>query len=269
MLLIVAMAAMAATGAVLYVIPGWAASRFPFAGSAFAVMTVGSWFIGGAFLAWYAARDGRWAAMYPGIMFLGAFAALEGVVLVMHADDVRTTVLTWIYAAALVIALVVALAAAAEGLHVRRRRDPIGRPVSAWMRVVTALFLAFDLYIAVSLLLGTTDGGRIWPGSLPLPMGRAFGAFYLALGLAVAPALAARRDGPVMWLMPGGMVGAVLILGPALVYLELFDFRAEPGGLIYIGTFLVILVAEAIMLASNRRSQLAQSGQRRMTTSRG
>lgn len=87
--------------------------------------------------------------------------------------------------------------------------------------------------------------------------GRAFEAFYLALGLAVAPALFAKRDGPVMWLMPGGMVGAILILVPAFVYLELFDFDAEPGGLIYLGTFLVILVVEAVILSVSRRAGLS------------
>ena len=257
MLLVLVTAALAGTGAVLYVLPGWAATRFPMEGSAFAVMTVGSWFLGGAFLTWYVVRDGRWAAMYPGIVFLGAFAALEGAVLVLHTDDVRTTFLTWIYAAALLVALLVALVAGVEGLRARGSREPIGRPVPAWVRVMTVLFLAFDLYIAISLFLGTTDGGRIWPGSLPLPMGRAFGAFYLALGLAVAPALFAKRDGPVMWLMPGGMVGAILILVPAFVYLELFDFEAEPGGLIYLGTFLVILVVEAVILSVSRRAGLS------------
>jgi hypothetical protein len=252
-LLLITAVVFVVVGAVLYVAPSWAASRFPLTGSAFAVMTVGSWFLGGAFLAWHSVRDARWPAVYPGIVFLGAFAALEAGVLIMHADDARSSALTWIYVAALAVALGVALAAALERMRIRGKVQPVGRPVPVWVRVITVLFLVFDFYIAVSLLLGTTDGGRIWPGSLPLPMGRAFGAFYLALGLAVAPTLFARRDAPIMWLMPGGVVGAVLILIPALVYLELFDFSAEPGGLIYIGTFLVILVVETIILAVNRQ----------------
>lgn len=68
----------------------------------------------------------------------------------------------------------------------------------------------------------------------------------------MAPALVAKRDGPVLWRIPGGMVGSILILIPALVYLELFDLAAQPGGLLYIGTFVVILAVEAVILVGSR-----------------
>ena len=53
------------------------------------------------------------------------------------------------------------------------------------------------------------------------------------------------------------MVGALLIVIPALVYIELFDFSEEPGGLIYIGTFIGILVVEAVILAAYRSRRSA------------
>ena len=68
----------------------------------------------------------------------------------------------------------------------------------------------------------------------------------------MAPALFAKRDGPVLWLIPDGMVGSILIRIPALVYLELFDFAAQPAGLLYIGTFVVILAVDAVILVGSR-----------------
>ena len=254
-LLLITAAIFAAFGAVLFVAPSWAAIRFPFEGSPFAVMTAGSWFLGGAFLAWRAVRDQRWSVVYPGIIYVAALAILETGVFIAHLGDAESSVVTWSYVAVLAVGLVTAVAAGVEGVRVRAERtEPVGRPVAIWARVLTALFLAFDLCIAIPLLLGITRGGRIWPGELPLPVARAFGAFYLAIALAVLPLLVARRTGPILWLMPGAIFGAVVITTPALVYLELFDFDHEPGGLVYIGTYIVVFVVASVVLAINQRA---------------
>ena len=254
-LLLFTAAIFATFGAVLFVAPTWATIRFPFEGSPFAVMTTGSWFLGGAFLAWRAVRDERWSVVYPGIIYVAALAILETGVFIAHLGDAESSVVTWSYVAVLAVGLVTAVAAGVEGVRVRAERtEPVGRPVAIWARVLTALFLAFDLRIAIPLLLGITRGGRIWPGELPLPVARAFGAFYLAIALAVLPLLVARRTGPILWLMPGAIFGAVVITTPALVYLELFDFDHEPGGLVYIGTYIVVFVVASVVLAINQRA---------------
>ena len=252
-LLLITAAIFAAFGAVLFVAPTWAAPRFPFEASPFAVMTVGSWFLGGAFLAWRSVRDARWPIVYPGIIYVAALPILETGVFIAHLDEVVSSVVTWSYVAVLAVGIVTAVAAGVEATRARTEHpEPIGRPVALWARVLTALFLAFDLRIAIPLLLGITRGGRIWPGELPLPVARSFGAFYLAIALAVLPLLVARRTGPILWLMPGAIFGAVVITTPALVYLELFDFDHEPGGLVYIGTYLIVFVVASVVLAVKR-----------------
>ena len=259
-LLLITAAIFAAFGAVLFVAPTWAAPRFPFEASPFAVMTAGSWFLGGAFLAWWSVRDARWAVVYPGIIYVAALPILETGVLIAHLDEVESSVVTWSYVAVLAVGVVTAVAAGVEAVRARAEHtQPVGRPVAVWARVLTALFLAFDLRIAIPLLLGITRGGRIWPGELPLPVARSFGAFYLAIAIAVLPLLVARRTGPILWLMPGAIFGAVVITTPALVYLELFNFDHEPGGLVYIGTYLVVLVVASVVLAVNRGNGTSES----------
>jgi hypothetical protein len=254
-LLLITAAMFTAFGAVLFVAPTWAAPRFPFEASPFAVMTAGSWFLGGAFLAWKAVRDERWSIVYPGVIYVAALPILEAGVFIMHLGDAQGSVVTWSYATVLAVGVVTAVAAGVEGARLRAERaEPVGRPVAIWVRVITGLFLAFDLRIAIPLLLGITRGGRIWPGELPLPVARAFGAFYLSIALAVLPLLVAKRTGPILWLMPGAIFGAVVITAPAIVYLELFDFDHEPGGLVYIGTYVVVFVVASVVLAIHRRA---------------
>jgi hypothetical protein len=254
-LLLITAAIFAVFGAVLFVAPTWAAPRFPYEASPFAVMTAGSWFLGGAFLACKAVRDERWSMVYSGIIYVAALSILEAAVFVAHIDDAQSSVVTWSYATALTVGVVTAIVAGVEGARVRGGgSEPVGRPVAVWVRVITALFLAFDLRIAIPLLIGITRGGRIWPGELPLPVARAFGAFYLSIAFAVLPLLVAKRTGPILWLMPGAVLGAVVITAPALVYLELFDFDHEPGGLVYIGTYLVVLVVAGVVLTVHRRA---------------
>ena len=88
-LLLITAAIFAAFGAVLFVAPTWAAPRFPFEASPFAVMTAGSWFLGGAFLAWWSVRDARWAVVYPGIIYVAALPILETGVLIAPATRWR------------------------------------------------------------------------------------------------------------------------------------------------------------------------------------
>lgn len=246
-------------GAVLFLAPTWAASRFPFESSAFAVMTAGSWFLGGAFVAWQASRDRSWSLVYPGIVFIASFTVLESIVLLMHAGDALGSVLTWLYMGALVVGVVTTGASVVEWMRIRASAQPVGEPVAIWVRALTALFLAFDLRIAVPLTLGLTRGGRIWPGALSEPMGRAFGAFYLAIAMSVVPVLFAKRNGPALWLMPAAIVGSILITTPAIVYLELFDFESKPGGFVYIGTYLLVLVVAAVVLALHRRTDTSRA----------
>jgi peptidoglycan/LPS O-acetylase OafA/YrhL len=106
-LLLITAAIFAAFGAVLFVAPTWAAPRFPFEASPFAVMTAGSWFLGGAFLAWRSVRDARWPVVYPGIIYVAALPILETSVLIAHLDEVESSVVTWAYLVVLVVASVV------------------------------------------------------------------------------------------------------------------------------------------------------------------
>lgn len=240
-----------AVGVVMYLAPERAASNFPWNVSPFTAMTIGSWFLGSAFVSlgsWLLARR---PIVYPGLLFLGTFAVLELLVVAGNAGQIRwVEPLSLGYLAGLVLALFAALTAVLDR-HQSSTEDS-AFPVPALLRVLSIGFVAVSGYIGISLLSGRSTGGRIWPGFLTPLTGRAFGAFYLSLAIAVLPLVFARSIAPVLALLVGAVVGSILITIPALVYIRLFDFRDRPGGLAYIGTYVFVLVVASVILLSNR-----------------
>jgi hypothetical protein len=84
---------------------------------------------------------------------------------------------------------------------------------------------------------------------------RGFGAFYFAITLGDLFGIFERRRGTFHFLLPFATVGSLLLLIPALVYLDQFNFREQPGGLVYIGTYTGAILFTLIALFANRSSQ--------------
>jgi len=75
-------AAFAVTGALLFVAPGWASTRFAWSVSAFVAMTIGGWCLGTAWVAWVALRNRSWSASRGALVYLWSFSVLESLLLV-------------------------------------------------------------------------------------------------------------------------------------------------------------------------------------------
>ena len=255
-------AVFALPGIVLYLFSEWAAGNFAWPITSFVAMTMGSWFLGGAYVAIRAARLRTWPVAYPGLVFVGLFGLLEVAVLLFHLEDATLTgFLPTLYFLGILAALFAGVAWLAAWVRVRSGEGPpAGDPPTIWMRVLTAGFALFAGYIGVRLLLGTSRGGEVWPGRLSLVTARAFGAFYTALALTVVPLVWSRTLAPILALLPPAAVGSILITVPALIYFEQFDFDLQSGGRVYIGTYVFVLVAASIILLRNRLQAPAEGG---------
>jgi drug/metabolite transporter (DMT)-like permease len=71
---------------------------------------------------------------------------------------------------------------------------------------------------------------------------RAFGAFYLAIAIAVIPLLWARGSSTFLTHAYGSYALLVLITAAAAFFIEQFDFAARPTQAIYIGVYLAVAV---------------------------
>lgn len=243
-------AAFGVLGAALYLFPDRAAGSFAWTATPFVVMTIGAWFLGGGFVAWRSARLGAWSVAYPGLLFLGVFGALQCAVLLASSGDLEVQGQP---GAGYLLAVAAVTSAGLWWVYdwSRNRGEPAsgGNATPVAIRVVASVFALFSGFFGIRLLFGISRGGNIWPGVLSPVTGRSFGAFYLALAIAVVPLIFTRTLAPILALLPGAVVGSVVITVPALVYIELFDFDARPGGLVYLGTYLLAaLVATVILL---------------------
>ena len=242
-------------GIVLFLFPEWATANFPWQVTPFIVMTIGAWYLGGAFVAWQSVRLWRWPAVYPSLIFLWAFSILEMGVLLVHYPVLRLeAILAWPYILILAIGVIASVKGLLDWLQGRPTITAEAAAVPGWVRLLVIGFVLFASFISLPLLSGAARGGTLWPGELTLLTARAFGAFYFSLVLAVVPLMWARNMLPIVTLLPAAVVGSAIITIPALVYINLFDFADKPGGLVYIGTYiLVFVVAIAILLVHRRR----------------
>jgi hypothetical protein len=249
-------AAFALLGLSLFLAPEWAAINFPWNISPFVAMTMGGWYLGSAAVAWQAARLWRWSTVFPSLIFVWAFGLLEIIIFVLHADIIRASMVLFTpYLLVLLTASIAALMGIFDWIRMRPTLHLAGAAIPVSVRLVLTGFVAFTAYIAVPLLIGIARGGSIWPGTISLLTARAFGAFYLALAIALAPLIWGRVLAPIIALLPVGMIGSIAVTLPALVYINQFDFTAKPGGFIYIGTYVVAFITQSLILIYHRRRQ--------------
>lgn len=233
----------AVLGLVLFFAPVWSAPNFAWSVSPFVAMTMGGWCLGTAVYAWVSARVWRWSLIHPCLIYLWAFGVLEAAVVIVHRNALRLDVpMAWPYLLAVGTTVVATVVGILDWTRRRPAVTPEGLPVPWWVRGMMISFVVIVAILGLLLLPRTTPSqGGIFPDRLTVFTLRAFGAFYAALAIGAIPTLFARRFASILVFAWTGMALIVPILTAALVNLDKFDFVARPDGLIYVGTYVVVL----------------------------
>lgn len=245
-------------GVVLFVAPNWSADRFPWSVSPMVAMTAGGWSLGTAIFAWFAARDWRWPVVQGCLMYVWAFGLLQLGVVLMHRGGLQLdALLAWPYLLSLVVAVVALVLGLVDLFRLRPELGPQGPPVPRWIRVLVVAFVLFVAFLAVVAVIAPDAAlaGTVFPDRLTLFTLRAFGAFYLALGVGAAPLVRARGLAPIVTLMWGGIGLIVPILAATFVFIERFRFGRRPLGALYIGAYVVALVGGIAIIVYDRSAR--------------
>jgi len=255
-LLILVTAGHALTGAILYLAPTWASANFAWKISPFVAMTMGGWCLGTAIAGLIVLWRNNWVAMLSAILYLTLFGLFEAGVLLAFRGKIATPgLLAWLYLATIAINVVFAGAALIEAARRGRVVAQVGPRFGAG---TLALVIGFILLVGFLGLYGllAVPGMRglnrgIFPELLTPFSLRAFGAFYLALALAVIPMIAQRGMGNLV--IHGFTMYAliVLITLAAIIYIGQFDFVHRPTQAIYIGIYVLVGAVVGVYLARN------------------
>jgi len=238
-------AAYAVTGAVLFFAPTWASGHFAWRVSSFVAMTIGGWLLGLAWVALTAARRASWPIVVCPVLFLALFGIFETAVIISFRDRLTlSSPLAWCYVVTILATSAFAVVALADAW----RRWPAVPAAGPLFGSVTRFFVvAFIILVGVIGLYGllavpgmpALDRG-VFPEPLTPFTLRAFGAFYLAIAIALIPLLWAHGRNTFLTHAYGSYSLIVLITAAALVFIGQFDFAARPTQAFYIGVYLAV-----------------------------
>jgi hypothetical protein len=246
-----------ALGSTLLIVPNWAGARFPWTIGEFTSATWGMWWIAAGIYALYIDRVKLVAKISPCLVHLWMFALLELVVIGYFNNDFRISrPLAVPYLVALLAGMITALMGVADIVQKRPSFNDGGPRLPMSLRIVTAIATLGIIWLgfkSLTLSIGNYGSeGNVFPDRLSAPSARTFGAFYLAVGLSGVPLVVARTISPVLTLARVGMALSVLIVLVSLIHIQKFDFAKHPGGLYYIGAYVITAVAAAILLVMVR-----------------
>jgi hypothetical protein len=240
------------TGAVLFAAPDWSAANFAWKISPFVATTLGGWCLGNASLAAIVARRNHWHSAICPILYLSLFGLFETGVLIAFRERVLfASPLAWIYLATVFATALFAVAALIEAFR-QGRAHAVGQRTGATTLVFAAIFILLVGFLglygltAVPGMRGLNAG--IFPEVLTPFSLRAFGAFYLALALAVVPLLWVRGRGNVLTHGFAAYGLIVFITAAAFINIGKFDFAARPTQMIYIAIYLLVGTVVGIYL---------------------
>lgn len=243
----------AALGLALFILPEQLSAVFAWNVSPFIAMTIGGWCLGNAWIALVAARRWRWAQVYPLLIYLWLFGALELLILILFREKLRLDhPIAWLYLVTLIVNAVAAVVGTVDWLRLRPSTDPAILPRVPLQLAQTIIFVLFVSFLGIYALVAQigwpgTHGG-IFPEEMSLFTLRSFGAFYFSLAMSAVPLLWARGRMAFLNFMFGESMLILTITAAALRYINVFDFRARPGGLIYIGVYIIVGIVAAINL---------------------
>lgn len=246
-------------GLPLFLAPSWASEHFAWTVSPFVAMTAGGWCLGTATFAVHALASRRWRAVRACVVYVLSFGLTEMGVVLYEAERLRTDeALTPPYLLALALSIVAGGVALWEGLR-RRQLTPDrrgGLQLTGLQRALMVGFVALVLFLALVAFVAPAraTNGSIFPQPLSLFSLRAFGVFYLSLGVAMLVLVGDRRADAFLVYMRAGLVLVVLILAATVVHAGSFDFADHPVQVVYPLAYLVALVGAIGSLWWERRS---------------
>ena len=234
----------AVLGAWLFLDSAGAATGFAWKVSPFQAMTIGGWCLGNGWLAFSSARRWRWPLVSGSLVYLWLFGVLESLVLLAFISKlVLATPLAWLYVVTLGLNVLLAVWGAAWLLGKGKpKAQPKARPVP---KLPVWGFLVFASLLGLYGLLAPPDGPALNAGIFPEVLGaftlRAFGAFYLSLGLAAVMLLIPPTDINRAAHYASSAMGIIVFISIAfIVYWSLFDFGAHPFQWLYPGAYIFI-----------------------------
>lgn len=233
------------TGLPLFLAPTWASQRFAWNVSPFVAMTAGAWCLGTAAFALYAVSHRRWSAIRPCVVYPFAFGVSQMALALYELERLRTgETLTWPYLTALGLSIVGGGIALVEGRGQLKPDRGAGLRVAPFIRLLMVGFVLLVFLLATVAFVAPprATNGTIFPQPLSLFSLRAFGVFYLSLGIGMLILVADRAANGFLAYMRPGLVLVVLILVATVVYSDSFDLSAHPFQVVYPLAYLVALV---------------------------
>lgn len=237
-------------GAVLFLAPNWASGQFPWKVSSFVVMTIGGWCLGNAVFAWQSARVWDWKTVYPSLTYLWLFGMFDAAVMLAFRDRVSLeSPVALGYVAAVGINVVTAFVGILDVLRMRPSLHGSGAPVSGSVRGAVLFFVVVLGLVAAGGMLARAGGlsteGGIFPEPLTLFSVRAFAAFFAALCLSAVLLIWSGNLTSLFSYSLAALALMVPVLIAAFANLDKFDFSSRPGGILYLGAWVLALVVTA------------------------
>jgi hypothetical protein len=154
------------------------------------------------------------------------------------------------------VTVVAALVGLADWIRLRPSLRSGGRPMPVLVRSLEIAFVVVVGFIAITVLDGPKGAldGRYFPQPLTTFTLGALGVFYLSLALAVLTMVTQRGTDNVITYLHGTLGLITVIVIATLVYIGIFHFGAHPRHIVYLATYLVVLVGAVAIVAWNRRS---------------
>lgn len=232
-------------GVSLFLLPEQLAPVFAWKVTAFMTMTIGSWCLGNAWLAFIAARRWNWGLVYTALIYLWLFGIGELIVLFNFRDKLKLDhPIAWLYFITLVINALTALVGIIDYLRIRPSKITGGPTITKVQRVLAVGFVIFVGFLGLyglSAQVGApgTNAG-IFPEIMSLFTLRSFAVFYFSLAVAVTPYF---WDNSLKAILSHSIASYGLVITitmAAFIYISLFDFTARPGGLLYFGGYFIV-----------------------------
>jgi hypothetical protein len=244
-------------GLVMFAFPDWSARHFPWKVSSFVAMTLGSYLLGNAWIAAVIQHVWTFARVYSLLCYLWLFGLLETVVVIIHrAKLIAGAALTVPYLIMLGLTVVAALVGLADWIRLRPSLRSGGRPMPVLVRCLEIAFVVVVGFIAITVLNGPKSAldARYFPQPLSTFTLGALGVFYLSLSLSVLLMVTQRGTANVITHLQATLGLIVIIVIATLVYIGIFDFGAHPRHIVYLATYLVVLVGAVAILGWDRWS---------------
>jgi hypothetical protein len=239
-------------GLVLFIFPGWSADHFPWKVSSFVAMTIGSYLLGNAWIAAIIQHTWTFARVYSLLLYLWLFGLLETAVVIIHRGKLVTgAALTAPYLITLGLTVVAALAGLADWSRRRPSLRSGGIAMPGWVRALQVMFVIAVGFIAAVVLYGPRPAldARDFPQPLtPFTLG-ALGVFYLSLSVSVLCMTGQRGMATLITYLRGALGLVTIIVFATLLNAGIFHFSAHPRHIVYLATYLVVMLGTIGIMA--------------------